>query len=1134
MDETQCKHLLDELNTSAKKLLAGPEIISNEERKVEEKKFVQLRGLQDPLPLCKYVLENADVPLVQFEAVSAMIEHMVRKWILVTQSGLEELLSYLVAFLLSRNKIENYVREQLILAVSVVIKRKLIDDVSTPEGGENEFENINKISKPSDTLLDKLCERLESLINDTTPHYNLVSCSSIVSLMVEFGSLAHSSRFGMPWEIHLRCKVVFEKFYLLKFCIINLNYLRKISENLFLGNLRHEILSKSLNILNHVVTWNFTPNVSKSSTMSIFKTGVQAIAFKPPHDWKDILLDGSILQLLYRLHGETRNVESLCQLTLLCFIQMASLNGEVFEDENAKCEYLKKFIENFLEFVTQCELTPQETAGFAGVISQMMSSFPIRLFAHIRQEVVEGFLRGLAKLTIHCAERATLEETGGVEGAPYLEAFELLLLAWVTLLSEMGDDVYAPGWFNLIGPELFGAFLKFRLTVLSGGSRPSQDSAATKEVDELEEDDRDIFIEHLSSIATIARTICATALPMACELLEKCGDQILNFVGQGDKVPVSLFEDFHWLILLIGHICVDVTEGEEVQIPSEIRKYSLSVQSSVHPALDWNQLIEPQPDNSPIDPTKFDPIIRIVVIMCKWAKVETLLIKSGQLPRLSPQVASDVMWFFLHWAQPYLFYKVSDYEDTSAIWQNSFSLEGTQSQSLLTFLAEKAISNIHQWTGEDQIQSDSLEFLSVLTRSPQRHKVLTTGTMFWELVEEFGSGADILKKLSPEVQLSLASFIGKSMAKENWDQLNNKVIGQICVRITFLTKNANVANTVLEADSLLSALSGIARMCPSARADTFLEVIFVTLNQITDCLKIPEVVSSLLSLLADIAESCLTYFSESVLFKMYNLSLKVIELFSSLNKGLSIQSHPHLEEDRYADLVQLMDILISLMSWDFLDLNEDSVQPTSTKVQSGDVVFYGLDVVLHFMAGQFLSYPSLCNKFFNLLTLICETYPDRVAGLPVGVFQTLASLLEIGLFRYDSDVGKYCLDAVSSLAIFGKQNQSNLSQLMATQLRHLLGVIFKFLIDENFDMDLVSSAAETLFYLVLGNPTTYKEIIQRILDTQDKCFSERLTQIFSHLNPELQQQSPSKKSVIAFGNALERELPKLRGILCIK
>ena len=81
---------------------------------------------------------------------------------------------------------------------------------------------------------------------------------------------------------------------------------------------------------------------------------------------------------------------------------------------------------------------------------------------------------------------------------------------------------------------------------------------------------------------------------MACELLEKCGDQILNFVGQGDKVPVSLFEDFHWLILLIGHICVDVTEGEEVQIPSEIRKYSLSVQSSVHPALDWNQLIEPQ------------------------------------------------------------------------------------------------------------------------------------------------------------------------------------------------------------------------------------------------------------------------------------------------------------------------------------------------------------------------------------------------------------------------------------------------------------------------------------------------------------------------------------------------------------
>ena len=1133
MDQTRCKEFLEELNASAKKLLSGPEAISSEDRKLEEKKFVQLRGIQEPVPLCKYVLENADVPLVQFEAVSAMIEHIVRKWLIVTQSGLEDLLTYLVAFLLSQDKIENYVREQLILAVSVLIKRKLIDDVSNV-AGDNGYETLPAISKPENTLLDKLCVRLESLIADTSPHYNLVSCSSIVSLMVEFGSLAHSSRFGMPWEIHLRCKMVFERHYLLKFFIISVNFLKNLVENISPGNLRNEILSKSLNILNHVVTWNFTPNVSKTATMNLFKTGVQAIAFKPPLEWHDILLDGTVLRLLYRLHTETRNTETLCQLTLLCFIQMASLNGEVFANESAKCEYLKIFIENFLEFATQFDLTPQETAGFAGVISQMMSSFPIRLFAHIRHELVDAFLRGLAKLTIHCAESATVEDVIGVDGAPYLEAFELFLLSWVTLLSEMGEEVYAPGWFNLIGAELFSAFLKFRLTELSGGSRPVQSSGEPKEVDELEEDDRDIFIEHLSSIATIARTICPTALPMACELLEKCGDSILNFVGRGEKVPVHLFEDFHWLILLIGHICVDIAEGEEVQIPSEIRNYCVSVQSSVHPATHWTHLIEPQTSDTPIDQTKFDPIIRIVVIMCKWAKVETLLIKSGQLLKLSPQVSSDIMWFFLHWAQPYLFYKVSDYGDTSAIWQDSFSSDGTQSDSLLNFLVEKAISNIHQWKGEDQIQSDSLELLSVLIRVPQRHKVLTSGPVFWELVDQFGSGSEVLKKLSPEVQLSLASFIGRSMAKDNWEELNSKVIGQICARITILTKNENMVNTILEADSLLSALSGIARMCPSSRADTFLEVIFATLNQITDCLKIPEVVSSLLSLLADIAESCLTYFSEPVLFKMYNLCLKVVELFSSLNKGLSIQSHPHLEEERYADLVQLMDILISLMSWDLVDLNEDTIVSPSTKVQSGDVVFYGLDVVLHFMAGQFLSYPSLCNKFFNLLTLICETYPERVAGLPSGVFQTLASLLEIGLFRYDSDVGKYCLDAVSSLAIFGKQNHADLSQLMATQLKHLLGVVFKFLIDENFDMDLVSSASETLFYLVLCNPATYRDIIQRILDSQDKSFSGRLTQIFSHLNPELHPESPSKKSVLAFGTALERELPKLRGILCIK
>ena len=1129
----QYNQVLSQLSDSAKRLLAGPEAISNEDRKLEEKKFMMLRSVENPIPLCQFVLENATVPLVQFEAVSAMIEQMVRKWVLVTETGLGELLAYFMSFLLSQTKIENYVREQVVLAVSVLIKRKIIDLI--PDLA-HEGENGNGLVKPENSILDQLCQRLESLITDTIPYNSLVACSSIVSLMVEFGSLAHSSRFGMPWEIHLKCKFVFEKFYLIKFCIINLNFLKYLNENQNFGGekLRNIITSKSLNILNHVVTWNFTPNVSRQVASNLFKTGIHAIAFKPTQEWSGILLDGSMLSLLYRLHCETRTFEPLCQLTLLCFIQMASLNGEVFTDEVAKAGYLKIFIENFLGFATQYQLTAQETAGFAGVISQMMSTFPIRLFVHIPQQVVESFLGGLAKMTIHCAENATLEDSSGADGAPYLEAFELLLLAWVTLLSEMSEDVYAPGWFNLIGPELFSAFLKFRLTALSGGSRPLSSGGEDQEIDELEQDDRDIFVEHLSSIATIARTICPHALPTACQLLEKCGEAVLKCVGSGEKVPVGLYEDFHWLILLIGHICVDITEGEEVQIPKEIRKYSYSIQQNVLPPTFWSQLIDPQQSDAPIDFSKVDPIIRIICIMCKWAKVENFLIKSGEILKLSPQVASDIMWFFLHWAQPYLFYKVSDYEEVSEVWHNSFSSDGAQSGWLLNFLVEKAIANIHQWPGEDQIQSDSLEFLASLIRSPLRHKVLTSDAMFWELVEQFGAGADILKKLSPEVQLSLASFIGKSMAKENWEGLSTKVISQICTRISALTQNNNVSTAILETDSLLSALSGIARMCPSSRADTFLEVILATLNQITDCLKSTEIVSSLLSLLADISESCLTYFTEPVLFKMYNLCLKVIELFNSLNKELSIQNNPHLEEDRYADLVQLMDILISLMSWDFMDANDDTVVSSTTRIQAEDVVFHGLDVVLHYMAGQFLSYPSLCNKFYNLLTLIYETYPERVSNLPPGVFQTLSTLLELGLFRYDSDIGKYCLDAVSSVAIFAKHNPAKLSQQLATQLEHQLGVVFNFLIDENFDMDLLSSAAETLFYLALGNPDAYKVLIQKVLASQDRVFNERLTHIFSHLNPELSPESPSKKSVLAFGNALERELPKLRGILCIK
>lgn len=64
---------------------------------------------------------------VLFQAATAIMEAVVREWILLEKGSIESLRTFLLTYVLQRPNLQKYVREQILLAVAVIVKRGSLD-----------------------------------------------------------------------------------------------------------------------------------------------------------------------------------------------------------------------------------------------------------------------------------------------------------------------------------------------------------------------------------------------------------------------------------------------------------------------------------------------------------------------------------------------------------------------------------------------------------------------------------------------------------------------------------------------------------------------------------------------------------------------------------------------------------------------------------------------------------------------------------------------------------------------------------------------------------------------------------------------------------------------------------------------
>ncbi|KAK6169678.1 hypothetical protein SNE40_020678 [Patella caerulea] len=1136
---------MQELEHATQIVLAPPNIVTSEQRHAAEAVILSFRKTKLPYNTCKFILENTKSDYVLFQTATTLKEAIVREWNLLSADDIESLRSFLLRYITKHISLQSYVREQILQTVAVILKRGTLDPKGS--GCENMFTDVT------------------SLISSGNVTMQLVACSMLTSLLNEYSSSSRTSNAGFTWEFHNRCKRTFETSNLKKVFLFCLQVLNEIDgQPTPLTREAIAVLNRVLSITEQVLSWEFTPKNLMRRRIGLFETNTY-VTLKPNEAWRDTLLDRNILQLFFKIHEKARFNSEMAHHSIQCLGQLASLNGSIFVNDEARTQYLQSFLDGFLHLLASIDLQDFENLGVATTFKNLLMMFPLPCFLALPDTHFQALVDHMTRLTCHMGRLAAMEEALHKDDTIYMEGYEKMLETWMQLISDVKS--LPEGALKPQASQIFNSYLQCHISPPDGirSQNCAEAGVDDEEIDELDQDDRDKFSDQLCCIGALARVIPEHSIPLLAKVLE---ERVSRLNGQLQRLQQQreslgsleasfdtsilniLHEDLHWLILVAAHVLTEEAEGETPMIPADIMAYSISNSKNVDIQTTLKVLSSPgeRVDDIPGSQTT-DGVVRLISAVFRLCEVETRAVNAQLTDCVSPQVGSSTMWFLKRWVLSYLLPDENYYNQMSMALQSAFGRDTEGAQWTINFLIQKVICNITTWSSEDHLLVDSLKVLVALLKNGSKSVFVVKCNLMWDLARLEASNKPPISLLSPSARRLLlkalimagSGFKDTSVKEEFWkiilQSIHDRFYGLLCQEnFTKICQSTEVRESVC---CLLESLLGIAQ---GTRVDN-MERLFLYLSPfMAENVKLIDVyheyetiVSLILELLSEVVQRHLCYLGETNSKKLYDICLSAIQMYSKHNTGKRTIDTSEDEENKFHDILIVMELLTNLLSKDFLDFGPPEETPhTNGQVEGADVVMYGLNMLVPLMSAELLKFPSLCSQYFKLLTFLTDIHPEKFTSLPENLFKALVASIEHGLTAFGPDITKMCLEIITSLAthVF----ESNLTgSVLHTTMSHFLKLVFHMLLLESFDMDLIETASTALFCLICCHQDQYRELVNQLLQSQiEEQYKQRLLVAFNNLTPPTLTMTINRQSKIAFMQNFDQFLVNVRGFLCIK
>ncbi|KAG1159659.1 hypothetical protein G6F37_004686 [Rhizopus arrhizus] len=1104
-------------------------------RAAAEQILSQFRQIPNVLPICQYILEHAQSPMVQFQVALAAGDVAVREYTLYDLPYLSQLKHYLLDYCLQRPNILKYVRDQLVLVSALITKRSLFD---------NRFDD-------SDTVL----LHITQLINMEAKNAQVLGLALANALMDQFSN-TKAATIGLTWEHHHKCKLFFETSVLLPLLQEVLGKLHAFVSCCPepIGSDPPMLLVEMVVLIEKILHWEFVLDskpvlagtFAKESDLDDFdkEDGPSSVKHSYviyPKRWQPIIGNSEVLWLFFMTYSIVKDDDALGHRCRQCLIQLSGFKQDFFNnDTNIIKTYAETMIHGIRQMINDITVFGTSPDALSEQGPQMLGTIQItrRLLENTSLSTLclipdfFQFLNEVGLITVSCLGGTVIEVDEGWIGEACDECLQTWVkvadvTSWVGLTSDQRQHLTQ--YLTHVSYQIVETYINTRL----------EHARALLEDDEEEDEidsgykDWDTYGDQLTCIGTLARINPQPCLARLHQLFSIQFEQFKGFfTGHStDNVQELLLihEQMHWVILITAHIFADAGKGEQPMIPESIMQLSGS-----------------QTDDQDIVVHLSEAFIELFRFTSSFGS------NTVEASNCSPRVAETLIWYLERWCKSYLLLNENEYNYISPNVAKSFGRPGPsdgKGLQVMDFFVEQMKNNFILWNADPDVLTQLIQWLNVCGTAINMKQGLLRSAHFPSLVEFITKN---LQRLPEAVHNSLIQTLATISSgatdetiKSNFFGLMFSMIEERLGSILHDPKyqqnyqNGEIINNVINA---LEMFDGLALACQYNNTEiifNFCARFFDSFIQLMNIYKsVSEVQLVILQLFSDLAGRLdFGYLKAENKQVLFNTMIQILQSFGASNQGKKRMHSQEEEEDQpYADISTVLAMLSNIMASGTEDFSRKE-QGLGNDGGVADVVLFGINVVIPMIDLEMLKIPALCRQYVQLISHLIEIFPDKLSGLPTALFDNLMASLQYGIQHDIPEINILSLRAVTPLTVWAMNQQMNGGNIefLKASLQKFLEILLNNLLFQHLDTSVLEPSSEALLVLIYVQRDMYMMLAHQIISQQTAEHQPRLLEAFTTLDLAIPQQQhiPNRNST-EFLEALLSFLMDVRAVLRVK